>query len=177
MDIRNTWQQQWLICNPEWDYKKGTLVDISLVERYDNKSQIVGIENKKMILTNYLHTFFDFNEYEKSIYQKFAGLFSFFKLNNIQFFIIPNGIHPNIFAQNYGCDLSNNMFLFKYEDNIYNEFTDFTNKTKTRICDELSEYCEKYTQTQDTHPGIQAHKKWAELCAEYIKKNLAESII
>ena len=98
-------------------------------------------------------------------------------MNNIPFFIIPNGIHPNIFLDNYGYDLSNNMLLLQYQKKSYNEFTHFALSIKGRICDELEEYNKKYPMTKDTHPGIKAHRLWAELSAEYLKKNLEKSFI
>ena len=55
LDIRDTWEQEWLITNPEWKYEDAKVVDVSMVVKYDGRYDIANIQSKKYLIFYLLH--------------------------------------------------------------------------------------------------------------------------
>ena len=168
---------KWVICNTEWN-DDGEIDSIEMVDSYDSRTTLDDLPKKKELYTKYLTTFTDYGTWEQSVYFKLAGLISYFRLNNIKFYIIPNGIYYTIFKSSYGLDIDENLLKVNYKNNSYNEFTGLANQNGLQICNDLSEYNDKYEVTKDGHPGYFAHKIWADGVYEFLStQNLEDSKI
>jgi hypothetical protein len=149
-----------------------------MVDSYDSRTTLEDLPNKKELYTKYLTTFTDYGTWEQSVYFKLAGLISYFRLNNIKFYIIPNGIYYTIFNSSYGLNIDENLLKVDYKNNSYNEFTALANQNGLQICNDLSEYNDKFEVTKDGHPGYFAHKIWADGVYDFLStQNLEDSKI
>jgi hypothetical protein len=174
MDVYDKWEQQWLIANPQW-VKTYKVDKLPMVVKYDESPLIKNFKKKEQIVIEYLDNFYDFTIQDDLAFQKLAGLVSYLKMNNYKFYIVPSGIIWQYLESKFWLNMKPHVLDIEYEGEHYNEFTQFANNTKFRICDDLEDY--SFDNSNDPHPGYFAHREWGISLAKYIKQDLEDSEI
>ena len=171
-DVYDKWEQQWLIANPQW-IKTYKVDKIPMVVKYDESELIKDFKSKEETLINYLDIFYDFNVGDELAYQKVAGLVAYLKMNNIKFYIIPSGFIWQYLESKYWFSMEPHILKLEFSGKIYNEFTNFANDTKMRICDDLGKY--SFDNAKDPHPGYFAHREWGKMLYNFLLKDLEDT--
>jgi len=172
LDIYDKWEQQWLIANPQW-VKTYKVDKVPMVVKYDESEPITNFKKKEEVLIEYLDTFYDFNIGDELAYQKVAGLVAYLKMNDIKFYIIPSGFIWQYLESKYWYSMKPHILDLEFDGKIYNEFTQFANDTKMRICDDLDEF--SFDNSNDPHPGYFAHREWGKMLYNFLLKDLEDS--
>lgn len=147
--------------------KEHFVKDVALEMKYPQYSQIIG---------DFIKYFHNPVVFEDKIEFELMGLFSLLKNMNIDFYIMPNGFGC-AFNEKYNLDLyDKNVFkivdrsepnLFNYDQPYFYDLALWAGCKQKTIADEVGREW-----SFDGHPGIEAHKEWANYIAEYMVKNL-----
>lgn len=117
-------------------------------------------DNIDSIIKQYSNSFINPIQWELETAKKYLGLCSFFELHNIEYYMsgnityFVNQIDFNKFIPNF---LNDKILKLNINGEIENNIVTLSEKTKTRILDEIG-----IDVINDGHPGFQAHQLWAD---------------
>ena len=120
------------------------------------------LEKEELFIKEYLNNHFDLMNNHNLISNQLYGLFSFFKLNNIRFFIDATDtffMNNSIF---YNLNLDKNII----DIDGYKNITGFIFNEKMQISDDTNQ------EVADNHPGYFGHQEWANKLYIYIKNKI-----
>jgi hypothetical protein len=100
--------------------------------------------------------------YTRKFIGEVAGLFSFLKLNNIEFFFMFDTTTLTASFKDFYLEFKDRELRF----DEYNSINQFCTFQKLTIKDELNDF------TSDTHPGYFGNKKFGERCIKFIVDKL-----
>lgn len=118
------------------------------------------------IIKQYSNSCINPTQWELETAKKYLGLCSFFELHNIEYYISGNitycinQIDFNKFISNFR---NNRILKLNINGHIENNIVTLSEKTKTRILDEIG-----VDVTHDGHPGFHAHQLWANGIVEFL---------
>lgn len=161
LDVYSNEQKDWMVVNVEYDD------DFKAYETNNTFNWIYGPQlrnsyNKKVknIIVNYVNEFLNVDVYDKVNSNNLLGLISFFKLNEIDFFLSGQLTYDNKHLKNF----ENNFLKLNIKNELYSDIYFFSEKNGLRICDEIK--------INDNHPNFDAHKIWGESIVEFINNKL-----
>lgn len=184
LDLWSNEFMEHLVCNLDFDagwdgrLKTFNLTQLHIVKEHFVKD--VGLEMKyplyQQILNDYIKYFHNPVVFEDKTEFELMSFFSLLKNMGIDFYIMPNGFGCT-FDKKYGLDLyDKNVFKIVDEGgpNLcnwnYPHFFDLATWAGTRaktIADEVGREW-----SYDGHPGLAAHKEWAQYISKYMVENL-----
>jgi len=129
-------------------------------EDYRNKT--------RELIREYSEYFIHPHYYEKNIAFQFLGLFSFLRANNIEFIVSYVRYFDNnfiSFERLFPNFMKENILEIEIDGKKYDSILTLAGETFTRICDEIG-----IENSEDGHPGFQAHKMFAEGIVNLINK-------
>lgn len=184
LDLWSNEFMEHLVCNLDFDagwdgrLKTFNLTQLHIVKEHFVKD--VGLEMKyplyQQILNDYIKYFHNPVVFEDKTEFELMSFFSLLKNMEIDFYIMPNGFGCT-FDKKYGLDLYNkNVFkiidnsepnAFKYEHTYFYDLALWAGCKQKTIADEVGREW-----SYDGHPGLAAHKEWAQYISKYMVENL-----